>query len=170
MTLCSQAFSQGASIWVQDKCHCLAVLSFNTIKSWQTAYCSLHRKHLLWPWWILTSYKQSQATLLMKHISWTGIAWPQPSTEIFPSTQRVNAKILCFSSPWMCSNDKTRHEREEFFGSDLSLILFNCSTDLSMLVMNSYVATRQPFCSPLWEVIKAISCGTTLCMLFSVAD
>lgn len=125
--LCSQAFSQGARIWVQDKCHCLAVLSFNTIKSWQTAYCSLHRKHSLWPWWILTSYKQSQATLLMKHISWTVIAWPQPSMEIFPSTQRVNAKILCFSSPWMCSNDKTRHKWKVFFGSDLSLILFNCS-------------------------------------------
>ncbi len=58
---------------------------------------------------------------------------------------------MCFSSPRMCSHNKTRHQWKEVLRVlNLSLILFNCSLILRRQVINSWCSDmKQPFCSPL---------------------
>lgn len=116
---------------VQDKRRYFAPLSFNLIKFWQI------RLHSNTYWGLVqskTSYKQSQSTLLIKHIPWTVNAGRQPDTSSQAhdgSMQRFwTEPTMCFSSPWMCSRNKRRHrwKKKVLCGSDLSPILLNCST------------------------------------------
>lgn len=150
-SVCSLPFSQGASTWGVRQmpifgCYPLIPLHFGTWGSalaWtDSTCCGLVPSKLL-----MNAANQHWRYLNETYLLHCDCRTVARHCVISPSTQWVNVKILnsrCvfLHHGYVPTTRQGTSEKKVLCGSDLSLILFNYSTVLSRLVMNSWCSNQ----------------------------